>query len=174
MTVKGLKIFGTLGAALFMTALVTPVEAQQGTILGSYRDWDALVLNRDAGEKKCYMISMPKSKQPSSVTHGDVYIIVTHRPRRKITDEVNLVVAYNFKTGSEVRGTIGSSRYTLFTEGYKAWNYDQREDTKMVNGMKRGNTLVMNATSSRGTSTSYRFSLAGFTAAYNAITKECS
>lgn len=174
MTVKGLKIFGMFGAALFMAMLVAPVEAQQGTILGSYRDWDALVLNRGNGEKICYMISIPKSKQPSSVTHGEVYITITHRPRRKVTNEVNLVVAYDFKTGSEVRGSIGSSRYTMFTEGKGAWNYDQSDDTKMINGMKRGNTLVINATSARSTSTSYRFSLAGFTAAYNAITQECS
>lgn len=174
MIVKGLKIFGMLAVAFFVTALVSPVEAQQGTILGSYRDWDALVLNRSTGEKICYMISVPKSKQPSSVTHGDVYIIITLRPRRKVTDEFNLVVAYDFKTGSEVRGSIGSSRYTLFTEGKKAWSYDQTDDTEIVRGMKRGNTLVMNATSSRGTNTSYRFSLAGFTAAYNAITQECS
>jgi Invasion associated locus B (IalB) protein len=174
MTVKGLMISGILGAAFFMNALVASVEAQQGTILGSYRDWDALVLNRGNGEKICYMISIPKSKQPSSVTHGEVYITITHRPRRKVTNEVNLVVAYDFRTGSEVRGSIGSSRYTMFTEGKGAWNYDQSDDTKMIGGMKRGNTLVISATSARGTNTSYRFSLAGFTAAYNAITQECS
>ena len=174
MTGKGLRVFGMLATALFMSVLVAPVEAQQGTILGSYRDWDALVMNRGNGEKICYMISIPKSKQPSSVTHGEVYITITHRPRRKVTNEVNLVVAYDFKTGSEVRGSIGSSRFTMFTEGKGAWNYDQSDDAKMVSGMKRGNTLVIRATSSRGTSTSYRFSLAGFTAAYNAITQECS
>lgn len=174
MTVKGLKILATLAMAFLMTALVAPVEAQQGTILGSYRDWDALVLNRGNGEKICYMISVPNSKQPSGVTHGEVYITITHRPRRKVTDEVNLVVAYDFKTGSEVRGSIGASRYTMFTEGKGGWNYDQSDDAKMVAGMKKGNTLVISATSSRGTNTSYRFSLAGFTAAYNAITQECS
>ncbi|MEE8295374.1 MAG: invasion associated locus B family protein [Sphingomonadales bacterium] len=174
MTVKGLRILGMLAAALFLTMLVAPVEAQQGTILGSYRDWDALVMNRGNGEKICYLISVPKSKQPSSVTHGEVYITITHRPRRKVTNEVNLVVAYDFRIGSEVRGSIGPSRFTMFTEGKGAWNYDQSDDTKMVSGMKRGNTLVISATSSRGTSTSYRFSLAGFTAAYNAMTQECS
>jgi hypothetical protein len=174
MTVKGLKIFSLLAAALFLGLQAGPVEAQQGTILGSYRDWDALVMNRGNGEKICYMISIPKTKQPSSVTHGDVYITVTHRPRRKVTNEVNLVVAYDFRTGSEVRGSIGSTNYKMFTEGKGAWNYDQSDDTKMISGMKRGNTLVISATSARGTNTSYRFSLAGFTAAYNAITQECS
>lgn len=151
-----------------------PVSAQQGTILGSYRDWDALVLNRPNGEKICYMISIPKTKEPANVTHGDVYITITHRPRRKVKDEVNFVVAYDLKTGSEAQGTISASRFAMFTEGKGAWNYDQEQDSKMVDAMKRGNTLVMSATSERGTNTNYRFSLAGFTAAYNAITAECS
>lgn len=174
MSVKGFIIAtGLLGAA-FASGFATPVPAQQGTVLGSYRDWDALVMNRSNGEKICYMISIPQSKQPGNVTHGEVYMTVTHRPRRKVNDEINFVVAYDFRTGSEVRGSIGSTRYTMFTEGKGAWNYDQDDDSRMVGGMKRGNTLVVNATSSRGTSTSYRFSLAGFTAAYNAITAECS
>ncbi len=174
MTAKGLKISGLTILLLLGAVMFTPVEAQQGTILGSYRDWDALVLNRGNGEKICYMISIPKSKQPSNVNHGEVYMTITHRPRRKVTNEVNLVVGYDLKTGSEIRGSIGTTSYTMFTEGRGGWNFDQADDTKMVGGMKKGNTLVISATSARGTNTSYRFSLAGFTAAYNAITQECS
>jgi len=173
MTGKGLRILSWVSAAFLLAIMAAPAPAQQGTILGSYRDWDALVLNR-GNEKICYMISLADSKQPANVTHGDVYITITHRPRRKVKDEVNFVVAYDLKTGSEVRGTIGSSHYTMFTEGKGAWNYDQDDDSAMVAGMKKGNTLVINATSARGTDTTYRFSLAGFSAAYNAITTECS
>lgn len=174
MSFKTLKKFAGFAALAFCAGFSFPAPAQQGTILGSYRDWDALVMTRENGEKICYMISIPKTKQPTSVTHGDVYITITHRPRRKVKNEVNLVVAYDFKTGSEVKGTIGASGFTMFTEGKGAWNYDQDDDTKMVAAMKRGSTLAINAISARGTKTSYRFSLSGFTAAYNSITAECS
>ncbi len=174
MKFKSLKPLAFLAVLALFAGISIPAPAQQGTILGSYRDWDALVMTRGNGEKICYMISIPKTKQPTSVTHGDVYMTITHRPRRKVTDEVNLVVAYDFKTGSEVQGSVGTLRFTMFTEGKGAWNYDQDDDRKMVAAMKRGNTLMISATSARGTNTNYRFSLAGFTAAYNAITAECS
>lgn len=163
-----------MAAALAVVAFGPGASAQKRDLLGSFRDWDALVIERDNGEKICYMISIPKSKQPTSVTHGDVYITVTHRPRRKVRDEVNFVTAYDLKTGSDARATIGGSRYSMFTEGKGAWNADPGDDTRMVSSMKRGNDLVVTATSARGTNTTYKFSLLGFTAAYNAISEACS
>ncbi len=39
--------------------------------------------------------------------------------------------------------------------------------------MKAGSNLVVKASSSRGTDTTDTYSLSGFTAAYNAISKAC-
>jgi len=39
--------------------------------------------------------------------------------------------------------------------------------------MRRGGTLVVKGTSSRGTDTTDRYSLMGFTAAHNAISQAC-
>lgn len=167
------SILFTLVLAPLALDFSTAASAQKRDLIGSFRDWDAIVITRDSGEKICYMISIPKTKQPTTVTHGDVYVTVTHRPKRKVRNEVNLVVAYDFKTGSEVRASIGSSHFKMFTEGQGAWNSTPDDDNRMVSAMKRGSSMVMTATSSRGTRTSYRYSLLGFTAAYNAITEAC-
>jgi len=161
-------------AGLFTTGLSTPSFAEKREILGSFRDWDAILIERDNGEKHCMMISMPKRAEPTSVNHGEVYMTVTHRPRRKVRDEINFVAGYDLRAGSEATGTIASTRYTMFSEGRNAWNYTQEDDSKMVASMKRGSSLVMRATSARGTGTTYTFSLSGFTAAHNAITEACS
>jgi len=50
---------------------------------------------------------------------------------------------------------------------------DVKSDNAMTQAMKRGSNLVMSGQSGRGNNTSYRFSLSGFTAAHNAITKAC-
>jgi len=172
------KTVSTVLKAIFLSGflaagLSTPSFAEKREILGSFRDWDAILIERDNGEKHCMMISMPKRAEPTSVNHGDVYMTVTHRPRRKVRDEINFVAGYDLRTGSETTGTIGSTRYSMFTEGRNGWNYTQEDDSKMVASMKRGSTLVMRATSARGTNTTYTFSLTGFTAAYNAITEAC-
>ncbi len=147
--------------------------ADKRDLLGNYRDWNALVIRKDGGEKQCYMIASAKTKSPGNVTHGDVYVTVTHRPRVKVVDEVNLVTGYSFRPNTEVAASIGKRNFRMFTEGDGAWLRTPREDRQMVGAMKAGESLFMRGTSARGTSTSYRFSLAGFTAAHNAIDKAC-
>ena len=167
-----LKVTFLLG--FFAAGFSLSAQAEKREILGSFRDWDAVLIERDNGEKYCMMISMPKRSDPTNVSHGDIYMTVTHRPRRKVRDEINFVADYDLRVGSEATGTIASTRYNMFTEGKNAWHYTQEDDARMVNSMKRGSALVMRATSARGTNTTYRFSLTGFTAAYNAISAACN
>ena len=169
---RALKITFLLG--FFAAGFSLSAQAEKREILGSFRDWDSVLIERDSGEKHCMMISMPKRSDPTNVIHGEVYMTVTHRPRRKVRDEINFVAGYDLRVGSEANGTIGNTPYTMFAEGRNAWNYTQEDDRRMVTSMKRGNTLIVRATSARGTKTTYRFSLIGFTAAYNAITEACS
>ncbi len=165
---------------LFLSALIgfllmaQPSLADSRQLLGTYRDWDAFMLKKSSGEKVCYMISIPKSASPKSLKHGNPFLTVSHKPVRKIQNEVNFVVGYNFKKNSRVTMKVDKNkRFRLFTEGDGAWGDDVKADNAMTRAMKRGSNLVMSGQSGRGNNTSYRFSLSGFTAAHNAITKAC-
>lgn len=172
---KATRVAALISAAVvFAGALAPPAGAEERELLGSYRDWDALVITRDSGERICYMISIPKDTAPKNVNRGNIYVTVTHRPKRKVRDEVNIVVGYPFRAGSEATVNIGGRRYTLFTEGQGAWAYTPDEDSRLVSAMKGGTTMVVHGTSSRGTDTTDRYSLIGFTAAYGAISEACS
>jgi len=150
------------------------VMADSRQLLGTYRDWDAFLLQKTSGEKVCYMISIPKSSLPKSLKHGNPFLTISDKPNRKISNEVNFVVGYNFKKNSRVTMKIDKSRrFRLFTEGDGAWGDDVKSDNAMTQAMKKGSNLVMTGMSLRGNHTSYRFSLSGFTAAHNAITKAC-
>jgi len=170
---------GILAAAfVLMTPAAERADAQQDSRrhLGSYRDWDAFVYG--AGSKRtCHIISVPKSSTASkkNARRGDIYIMVSHRPEFGITGEVNAVLGYPIRQGSAAKFNVdrGRKRMEFFTEGTGAWAYDPKDDKAAVDAMKRGSGLVISATSQRGTNTTDRYSLSGFTAAYNAITKAC-
>lgn len=157
---------------LTIAILATPVLAAEPQLLGTYRDWDAFVLG-SGNTKVCYMASVPKTSLPASVNHGTVYVTVSHKLQRKVQDEVNVVVGYNFKADSTVATTIGGEAQKLFTSGREAWAYDGDADRALVASMKRGAKLTVKGTSQRGTKTTYEFSLSGFTAAHQAVTKAC-
>lgn len=152
-------------------------EAQgKPRLLGSYRDWDAMTGTMPDGSKTCYMISTPKRSAASKkgAVRGQIYMTVTHRPKFGVRGEVNAVVGYPIRRGSEARLSVdGRHNFSFFTEGSGAWAYDPKDDTSAVTAMKAGANIVVKASSQRGTDTTDTYSLSGFTAAYNAITKAC-
>jgi len=172
-------------ACLALACLVVLLPALSGQaaqaqdrreLLGSFRDWDAFRLTRGNGEKMCYMVSVPKSWQASkpNAQRGEIYITVTHRPAAEVRDQVNAVVGYPLKDGSEATARVDDGkRFSLFTQGDGAWLYTEEDDRALVQAMRRGGTLVVKGTSSRGTDTTDRYSLMGFTAAHNAISQAC-
>lgn len=165
--------FAALLAAL---AFAGPAAADKTDLVGSFNDWDAFTIRKDNGETVCYMVSVPKSWKASreGVNRGKIYVTVTHRPAAKVENQVNVVVGYPFKERSEASAVVdGKSRFNLFTEGDGAWTYTAKEDKAMVTAMRRGVTLIVKGESSRGTQTTDRYSLSGFTAAHEAISKAC-
>jgi hypothetical protein len=162
----------TVLTGLLLALWVVPVIAAEPQLIKTFRDWDAFTQGEGAS-RTCYMASVAKTTRPANVTHGEVYVTVAHKPARKIQDEVNIVVGYSFKTGSNVRAASGAMSESLFTAGREAWAYDPDMDSRLVDGMKRGTGLAVSGTSARGTKTNYEFSLYGFSAAYEAISKAC-
>ena len=174
------KSVSTLFAAtaLMALSLTVPSYAQSSKpqLIGSFGDWDAMTATTRAEGKTCYMISKPQkwTANKKNVRRGDIYMTVSHRPKFKVVSEVNSVVGYPLKNGSEVTAQVDGKRaIRLFTEGRGAWAYDPQDDSRMVRLMKAGVTMVVKGTSSRGTRTTDTYSLRGFTAAHNAITKAC-
>jgi len=166
------------GAALLLLAAVGfPAVAQdKRDLVGSFDDWDAFTIEQENGNTVCYMVSVPKSWKASKedAQRGEIYITITHRPAADVEDQVNIVVGYPLKDGSEVTATIDEqTSFDLFTQNDGAWLYTAEKDREMVQAMRRGANLVVDGTSSRGTDTTDRYSLMGFTAAHNAISKEC-
>lgn len=166
-----MKLFRTC-LVLMLSALALPAMADEPRLLGTYRDWDAFVLG-SGDTKVCYMASVPKKSLPTNVSHGNVYVTVAHKPRRAVRDEVNVVTGYKFRPDSTVSTNIGGRTQKMFTSGSEAWAYDADDDAELVANMKRGSKMTVKGTSARGTSTSYEFSLYGFTNAYEAVTKAC-
>ncbi|TNE67903.1 MAG: hypothetical protein EP335_00040 [Alphaproteobacteria bacterium] len=166
--------FALIAATLAGHSLPADAAAKR-ELLGSYRDWDAIVAT-DGSKKTCYMISMPKKAvaSRSGAVRGEIYMTVSHRPAVGVANEVNVIVGYPLKDGSVMKISVDGRRsFEFFTEGSGAWAYDPKDDAAVVAAMKAGSTLVARGESQRGTSTTDTYSLSGFTAAYNAISKAC-
>lgn len=140
--------------------------------IGDYGDWAAYTY-KENGKNVCYMASTPKKDEGKYTKRGDIYAVVTHRPAEKSFDVVNLVAGYTYKTESKAVVKIGKQAFNLYTDADKAWTQTPQEDAKLVAAMKRGERMIVDGVSSRGTKTKDTYSLKGFMRAYKAISAKC-
>lgn len=142
-------------------------------LIGTYGNWSAYEFKDDDGKKVCFMSSKPTSAKGNYKRRGDIYAYITHWPSKGHRNMINIDTGYPYKKGSTVSLSIDGSKFTLATEGEKAWAYDQPSDDKIAKAIQKGSRMIVKGTSTRGTLTTDTYSLKGTTKAYQAISKAC-
>ena len=156
---------------LFVTT--ASYAAGQPQLLGEFGDWTAWTYN-DGGNTICYMASSPKKDEGKYKKRGEIYAVVTHRPREKTFDEVSFVAGYEFQKKAPFTVKIGNQAFhNTFTDADKGWMINSSEDQKIVTAMKRGSRMIVEGRSARGTQTKDTYSLKGFSNAYQTISAKC-
>jgi len=141
--------------------------------IGTFKDWNAYSWV-EGGQKICYILSRPTRSLPKSVKRGDIYLMVTYRPKSRSKEEVSHVTGYTYKNKSTVEISIGKRKFKLATDNDVAWVAENGSDAKLIKAMRGGSKLILKGISSRGTKTTDSYSLQGFTAAHKQIRKSCS
>ncbi|MBT4769669.1 MAG: hypothetical protein HOO00_03975 [Rhodospirillaceae bacterium] len=167
-----------LKTVLFVFALLLPVLSGKPVLAGvpehsgTYSDWNVFTFDDGAG-KVCYLASQPIKSTGKYKTRGEVHFLVTHYAKRKEAAVINIITGYTYKENSDVLVSIGGNEFELFTDGDKAWAFNEAADRAFVIAMKRGRNMTVKGKSSRGTQTTDIFSLTGFSAAFKAAGKAC-
>ena len=162
------KICAIAFATGVMATVATAAMAQTPQRIGQFNDWGAISYQSGNG-KVCYAVSVPTSKQPTSVNHGDNFFVVTQRGSQNVTYEPQFIAGYALQENSKVTVTIDGKSFTFFAKDNTAWTENAAQDPALVAAMKAGSRMSVKAVSRRGTNTSYEYSLSGITAALNAI-----
>ena len=143
-------------------------SAQTPTKIQKFNDWGAYSYQANGG-KICYVLSIPKTKSPDGVSHGDVFFLVSQRPGQNISYEPQAMMGYPLQENSKVNVVIDGRTFVMFTKGNSAWVENAAEEPALVSAMKSGKDMQVQAKSRRGTGTSYSYSLSGISAALKQI-----
>ena len=159
--------------ACLMCLLIGTAQAASPQKIGDYNDWSAFSY-QEGKNTVCYMASSPQKSEGKYTRRGEPYIVITHRPADKTFDVINFVAGYQYKNEAPIVVKIGKySTDDFFADNDKAWTMNSTTDKKLVEEMKKGERLIIDGTSSKGTVTKDYYSLKGFTAAYRAISAKC-
>lgn len=167
-----MKAYLFAGLFLALVGVSTVAFASEPRLIATHGKWSAYVFTEN-GNKVCYMISEPTKHEGNYSRRGPIYALITHRPAEGSRNVFSYIAGYLYREKSDVTLRIDKTNYTLFTQDDTAWAPDAATDGKIAESLRRGSTMVVRGTSSRGTSTTDTFSLSGSTAAHDAITREC-
>lgn len=128
--------------------------------LGTFNDWTAAT-HEEGNAKVCYAFTRLEGRNNALLT-------VTHRPQGR--DQVALRIGRPFPRNAEVKMDVGTADLDFYTAGDNAFARDGRAT---VAAFRNGREAVAKSPAANNRSTTETFSLAGFTAAYEAISREC-
>ena len=118
----------------------------------------------------CYIASFPTKKDiPTGKSRGDTFILV-YRMNKSPDAIVQIDAGYPYDEEKSVEVKIDKKAYSFYSQSDSAWT---KTDSKVIDAMKKGVELTIKGTSSRGTTTIDKYTLKGFTAAYNQLMNDC-
>ena len=86
------KLF--LKTLILTVFLMTSVQSEDLTKLGTFKDWNAVAVFNETG-KICFAYSVPVRQSPKA-SNREARLFVSFRPEDKITDEVSITSGYDF------------------------------------------------------------------------------
>ena len=158
-------------SALALTLVMAGVAAAQQaapTRIQQFQAWGAYSY-KSGNSTVCYVLSVPTAKQPASVDHGENFFIVSQRPGQNISYEPQAMMGYTVKESSKINVVIDNKTFVMFTKDKAGWVENAAQEPALVAAMKGGHSMTVNATSRKGTPTSYSYSLSGISAALKQI-----
>jgi hypothetical protein len=165
------------GLAVLAGLAALPAAAQpKANLVGTYQSW--YVYTSGAGANKvCYALGQPRETQPTNVRRDPIFFLISTWPGKKTVNEPSVVPGYPYRDGSKVQVQVGADKFEFFTqnEGDEggAWMQNPADERRLIDAMKRGATMIVTGTSTRGTLTRDTYSLQGLTAAITNVANTC-
>lgn len=166
------RLFLTAASGLALTLASAQALGQEPVFQGEHNDWR--VFTRGEGEARiCYATSRPTDERPASVDHGDVYFLVSSWASGAAEEQPSFLAGYPLQPDHAPVARVGSSRYQMYVSEQEGFVEELRDEARLVDAMRRGYTMRVEAMSTRGTATAYEFSLSGVTAALEQVEELC-
>lgn len=168
--------FVTLSKSVLLISLFStinaPAFAASAKLEAVFKDW-SVYSKKEGSDRICYALAKPNTKTPSSVNHGDIYFMVANWKSGAAKEQPSLLTGYPLKIEVPPSARVGSAKTPMYTAQNEAFVESAKDEQKLVSSMRKGANMRVDAMSTRGTQTSYEFSLSGITAALKKARSVC-
>lgn len=150
----------TLRLALIAALLAAaPAASAQSKAIGRYNDW-RVYTEGEGRSMICFATVEASDKAPKSAEHGEVVFYVTAWKSGAASNQPSLRVGYTLRADIAPAAIVGRERFPMYASGPEAFVKDNR-DSSLVEALKKGSELRVEAASVKDARTAYHFSLKG-------------
>lgn len=156
-----------------LAVLVLPVAAEaqraQPQRLGTHQAWTAAT-HQENGQKVCYAFTRAQHGEGAAAqARQNVTLTVTHRPAGR--DQVAISLGTPLPRQASVTMTVGSNEFPSYGTVQSSAFF--QSGSNLIGALRNGREAVVQSPGAGRASVTDTFSLSGFTAAYEAISREC-
>ena len=136
-----------------------------------YDDWFVATAYQEAGQPVCYALSYAQSSIPALAGRGKVFLTVTQRASQR--DVVAIDAGFAFPANATVNVQADQSGLDFYTHPTRPRAAFARNGHDAVTAFRAAARAIARSPGPHETTVTDTFSLKGFTAAYEAISKAC-
>jgi invasion protein IalB len=140
-------------------------------LVSAHSDWK-VYRHGDGRDLMCFAVSVASSDS-SGPARETAYAYVTTWPRQGVKAEISLSLGLVLNKDAEVTADISGTTFKLVADGDRAFVAEAEEEGKLLEAMRRGVRLTIEATTADGARIKDVLSLSGVTASIQAITSAC-
>jgi hypothetical protein len=143
-------------------------------LLGQFGEWGAYSAS-PGGKKLCFAIAKPATSEtiPPNRPRNPSYMFISSRPGEKVSNEVSIIIGYPFKPSADATADVGSASFALYTQQDGAWIKNAAEESRLLDSLRTGQSVVVKGTSLKGTRSTDTFSLKGLAQALDRAGQDC-
>ena len=118
----------------------------------------------------CFIQSNPvKTDIPEGKKRGE-YGLLVYTMHKNPDLIIQISAGFDYKSSDSIVVVIDEGNYEFYTDEDTAW---AKDDKKTIYAMKKGLKFIVSSISKKGTKVVDTYSLKGFTAAVNKLSKDC-
>lgn len=160
-----------LSTFVALSAFARPAAADQKVLLESGA-WRAVEATQ-AGQKVCFVITSPVTRTPAELKRDPGNLFVTLKSTREGGgSEVSIRFGYRLAQGGHTL-SVEARSFVLMPQGETAWLQTADDERSVLSEFRAGRELSVSARSARGNATVDTYSLIGFSAAWDALQRQC-
>ena len=173
---KRLRLLQAIAISTALTLFVSALPARSATIVNTFSDW-TLYVHQNGPATICFLAAFPTVSQPTTPPRDVSLAYVSAWPKDGVKSEISFKIGVPLKKATEPTASITgqtASSYKLFVRDDRAFVADATQELKLLDALKKGSKLTVQAISGDGTSITDTYSLQGITAALQALAGGCA